>query len=383
MIPPEHDRRRTRRGLRPTTPPLRAGVIGAGNMGAHHARTYASLGGLCVLHGVFDVDGARARAVAQAHETRAYDELDALLEDVDVVTIASPSSFHAEHLRRALAAGVDVLVEKPLALTAADGRELLAEVSAAPPGGPIVQVGHIEHFNPAVGELRKLLAGEQLVALDIQRLSPFDGRITDADVVQDLMLHDIHVVLSLARAPLHHVAAVGRRVHSARLDDYAAAQLVFADGLIATLTASRATEEKVRRLNATTAGAHVTTDYLRRTIDACRWTRLAEEGAGTRSYRQESVVERIFVPHEEPLAAQLRSFLRAARDRCEPEVGVADGVRCLEVAEQIRRAVDEARVEPAPAAERAAACGAPWPTSAPAWSASRPTSPPTTASTPA
>jgi virulence factor len=314
-------------------------VIGAGNMGAHHVRTYSMLGGVCELRGLYDADPKRARAVADKFATDAYSSLERLLEDVEAVSICTPSALHVEHALLALAAGVDVLVEKPVALDVAQAAKLAAAVAAcARPA--VVQVGHIEHFNPAVREVAKLLCDERIVALELQRLSPFDGHILDADVVQDLMLHDVHVLLALAgERELRDVHAVGRRVRSPELDDYAVATLTFDDGLIGTLIASRVTEEKIRRMSATTDESHVTVDYLRRTVERCRSTRLELDGGGSRTYRQESLLERVFVPIEEPLVAQLRSFLECVRERETPEVGLEMGIRCLSVVEAIRERI--------------------------------------------
>jgi predicted dehydrogenase len=330
------DRRTSAYGYRRGAPPLRVGVVGAGAMGNHHARVYASIADVCQLNGVYDVVADRAAATAQRFETRAYETLDELLAHVDAVSIASPTSAHVEHAGRALEAGVDVLVEKPVAGDLHAARHLRALARRFP--ARVVQVGHIEHFNPAIDVLRKLLAAQPALALDIQRLSPFDGRITDADVVQDLMIHDVHVVLSLARSELRRVQAVTLSSRSESQDDYAAVHLVFGDGMIARLSASRITEEKIRRLTATTSDAHITLDYLHRSIQVCRWTRLEPDHDDDRAYRQESVVERIFVPQEEPLVAQLRSFVACVRGGGEPEVGIDMGVRCLEVVEQIRAA---------------------------------------------
>jgi predicted dehydrogenase len=319
--------------------PIPVAVLGAGNMGTHHARTYASLGGVCELRGVFDPDRERAEAVARQFDTRAFAGFEELLGEVRAVSICTPSALHVEHALLALRAGCDVLIEKPVALTV-EHAQALRDTVAACPRRPVVQVGHIEHFNPAVREVAKLLEGERMVALELQRLSPFDGRIVDADVVQDLMLHDVHVLLALAgERELERVHAVGRRVRSPVLDDYAVATLVFGDGLIGTLVASRVTEEKIRRLSATTEVSHVTVDYLRRSVERCRSTHLEQDGGGSRTYRQESLLERVFVPIEEPLVAQLRSFLGCVRERSVPEVGLDMGIRCLEVVQAIRDAI--------------------------------------------
>jgi predicted dehydrogenase len=336
--------------------PLRVGVIGAGNMGSNHVRTYSMLGGECELWGLYDSDAARAAAVAGTFSTRAYDGVEELLADVQAVSICTPSELHVEHATQALRAGVDVLIEKPVALDVGQAATL-AEVVSECARPPVVQVGHIEHFNPAVREVAKLLCHERIVALELQRLSPFDGRIVDADVVQDLMLHDIHVLLELAGdRELREVQAVGRRVRSPAHHDYAVATLTFEDGLIGTLTASRVTEEKIRRMSATTEESHVTVDYLRRTVERCRSTRLEQDGGGSRTYRQEALLERVFVPIEEPLVAQLRSFMGCVRRRAAPEVDLRTGVRCLSVVERIRSAIAAGEpmpaLEPEPAPER-------------------------------
>lgn len=334
---------RRRRGARARATPLRVGVIGTGNMGCHHVRTYGALAGLCELRGVYDRDARRRAKVARQFDTCAFASIEELLADVDAVSICTPSALHVEHALLALRAGVDILVEKPVALGVEQAAEL-ADAVAACPRRPVVQVGHIEHFNPAVREVAKLLEGERIVALELQRLSPFDGRIVDADVVQDLMLHDIHVLLTLAGARrLRSVHAVGRRVRSPLLDDYAVATLSFDDGLIGTLMASRVTEEKIRRLGATTEESHITVDYLRRTVERCRSTHLDLDGGGSRTYRQESLLERVFVPIEEPLLAQLRSFLECVRKRSAPEVGLEMGVRCLEVVQAIRESIAQVK----------------------------------------
>jgi predicted dehydrogenase len=318
------------------------GVVGAGNMGAHHVRTYSMLGGVCELRGLYDADSTRASDVAGKFSTNTYGSLEALLEDVEAVSICTPSVLHVEHALLALDAGVDVLVEKPVALSVEEAGRLVAAVSERERPS-VVQVGHIEHFNPAVREVAKLLSDERIVALELQRLSPFDGHIVDADVVQDLMLHDVHVLLALAGdRELCDIHAVGRRVRSPVLDDYAVATLTFDDGLIGTLIASRVTEEKIRRMSATTDESHVTVDYLRRTVERCRSTRLQLDGGGSRTYRQESLLERVFVPIEEPLVAQLRSFVGCVQAREIPEVDLDMGIRCLSVVERIRERISGA-----------------------------------------
>jgi predicted dehydrogenase len=307
-------------------------------MGSHHARVYAALTGACTLAGVFDPDAERAATVAGRWDAQAYDTLEDMLRDVDVVSIASPSGLHFHHTALALEHGLDVLVEKPLSLTVENAR-MLERMAALRPSRPVVQVGHIEHFNPAIVELRKLMGEHEPIAIDMQRLGPFDGRNPDMDVVQDLMLHDIHVLISIANSPLVQVQASGRRVRNEEQTDYAVATFVFESGLIATLSASRVTEEKVRRLTVTASDAHITLDSMRRSLELSRWTSLRSDAGESAGYRQESVLERIFVPIEEPLVAQLQSFLKCVRERSAPEVPLRTGTACLEVVDAVRECI--------------------------------------------
>jgi predicted dehydrogenase len=324
--------------LRRHTTAVRAGVIGVGNMGANHARVYASMPHRAELVGVYDPNLERAEEVARRYETRAFPELEQLLDAVEAVSIASPTSLHFEHAATALERGVHVLIEKPVTLTIADALRL-RDLAHAAPGQPVVQVGHIEEFNPAVTEVRKILAGRPPVALTIQRLSHYDGRIQDADVVQDLMLHDVHVALAIAGSTPHGVHAAGRVVRSEAAIDYAVANLLFDDGLIATLVASRITQEKVRQMTVSTGEAHVTVDFLQRTISVSRWTNLSVDVGDDRAYKQESVIERIFVPIEEPLVAEIGCFLAAVATGDPPRVPLETGIRCLEIVERVRAGI--------------------------------------------
>src|SRR3954466_10969183 len=304
-------------------------------MGSHHARVYAALTGACTLAGVYDPDTERAATVASRWDARSYSTLEDMLRDVDVVSIASPSSLHFHHTALALEHGLDVVVEKPLASTV-ENAQMLERMASLRPAKPVVQVGHIEHFNPAIVELRKLVREYPPIAIDMQRLGPFDGRISDTDVVQDLMLHDIHVLTTLADSALVRVQASGRRVRSEDHTDYAVATFVFESGLIATLTASRVTEEKVRRLTVTAADAHITLDSMQRSLELSRWTSLRDDAGESAGYRQESVLERVFVPIEEPLVAQIQSFLRCVRERSVPEVPLSMGTACLQIVDVVR-----------------------------------------------
>jgi predicted dehydrogenase len=301
------------------SPELRIGLSGAGQMGAHHARVLAS-GAIpgCRLAGVFDPDRRRTAGTA----VRSFEEL---LERSDAIVVASPTSVHAEQVRACVAAGRHVLVEKPAApdlATAVALRDAVADVPV------VVQVGHIEHFNPSVVRIRELLDGEPPLVVSARRLGPPTVRADRLDVVSDLMLHDIHVALSLEPGELQGVAGVGLRRHDGP-SDYAHAALLFDGGLVAQLTASRITQERIRVLEVTTASTHLTADYARQTVEFAFWG--DERGR---------VVDQVAVNSEEPLVAELRAFADAIRAGARPEVGLDDAVRCMQVVDAINASLD-------------------------------------------
>ena len=301
------------------SPDMRIGLSGAGQMGAHHARVLAS-GAIpgCRLAGVFDPDLKRAGGSA----VRSFDEL---LERSDAVVVASPTSVHPEQVRACVAAGRHVLVEKPAAPDLATAVALRDALAA---GSVVVQVGHIEHFNPSVVRMRELLDGEPPLVVSARRLGPPTVRTDRLDVVSDLMLHDIHVALSLDPGALQGVAGVGLRRHDGPTD-YAHAALLFDGGLVAQLTASRITQERIRVLEVTTASAHLTADYARQTVEFAFWG--DERGR---------VVDQVAVTAEEPLVAELRAWVKAIRTGTPPEVGLDEAVHCMQVVDAVNAALD-------------------------------------------
>lgn len=305
-------------------PRLRIGLSGAGQMGAHHARVLASgeVPG-CRLSGIFDPDPRRAAALGGVPAARSFGEL---LERSDAVVVAGPTSVHPEQVRECVAAGRHVLVEKPAAPDLATAIALRDAV-AATDGSVVVQVGHIEHFNPSVGRVRELLDGEPPLVVSARRLGPPTVRADRLDVVSDLMLHDIHVALSLDPGALQGVAGVGLSRHDGPAD-YAHASLLFDGGLVAQLTASRITQERIRVLEVTTASAHLTADYACQTVDVAFWG--DERGR---------IVDQVAVDAEEPLVAELRAFVEAIRTGAPPEVGLDAAVRCMQVVDAINAAL--------------------------------------------
>jgi len=308
-----------------------AGVVGVGSMGQHHARVYGSLPNV-ELAGVSDVDDEQAAEVAAEHGTRALERSE-LLETADAVSVAVPTQFHYEIARECLTSGTDVLVEKPFVRTLANGREL---VRLAEEHDRILQVGHIERFNPAVRTLADILTDQEIIALKCERLGPPTGRDIDDSAVLDLMIHDIDIVLAIVGESPTSITGAG-----VRGNQHATATLQFGSDVIAELTASRLTQRKVRKLDIVTEESLINVDYIDRSIEIHRAStpEYVSEDDDVR-YRHGSVVERPMVDSEEPLRNELSSFVESVRTRSEPKVTGEDGIEALHIARQTDRVGD-------------------------------------------
>lgn len=315
---------------------LRVGVIGVGRMGRLHARAFDHFNHLCNFTGIFDPDPKAAGAVARQYEVTAFSSVSDLLAHVDAVTIAAPTDSHFELTRLALEHGVHVMVEKPVCRSVEEA-ERLQELAAGT--DYTVQVGHIERFNPAVQELAKLIKEQNVIAIEVRRTAPFDPRVKDLDVIQDMMVHDIDIVRYLTGAEVKDLSAMGRRVKSDVFVDHAVATATLDNGVIVTFTASRVTEQKARMMKVTCEDAFIEMDYIERRLSLSRDTRMHFNQNGDNSQKLENVGERIFVPDQEPLLAQAKHFLDCVRTGCRPLIGIKDGLAALEVVERIQAAV--------------------------------------------
>jgi predicted dehydrogenase len=305
-------------------------------MGAYHALAYAELPDVDLV-GVVDLDPGRARTVAQHYETRAVADHRDLIGHADVVSVAVPTEEHFRVARDLLEGGVSVLVEKPMTPTLEEARELFAVARRA---GAVLHVGHVERFNGAVQELRKIV--DRPILIESRRLGPFVPRVRKDTVVMDLMIHDIDIVLALAGSSPQRVTTFGAAVHS-EVTDVASVQIDFASGTIATITASRATEEKIRTLAITQRDAYIVLDYIDQDIQIHR--RAAQEYLVNREsirYRQASFVEHLFVRKDNPLKLEILHLIRAARARRAGEplaLAEADDLRSLAMALAIERMI--------------------------------------------
>lgn len=325
---------------------VRIGVIGAGNMGRNHIRILSLEKGPYEFVGFYDADQGRAAEIADQLSVTAFPRLEELLERVDAVTVAAPSSLHRELALAAARHRAHALVEKPLALTPEDAEEISRAFSEA---GLILAVGHVERYNPVITELRKLIRHERIVALEARRYSPYDGRITDADVVQDLMVHDIDLACNvLIGGELPDVSSVGRSGASGRLD-YVQSLLRFEDGTVASIGASRMTQSKVREIVVHTDRSYIVADLLNRSLLAQRNTNLVIGQGQESAYRQDSVTQKIFVPIVEPLRMELVDFMDHVLSGSEPAANGQTACRTMRVAGTIIR---QAMGQPAPGGTR-------------------------------
>jgi len=305
--------------------PIKVAVVGVGKFGQNHARVYGELP-QAELVGVYDSDAARAAEVAATHHCRAFASLEEMFGQVQAVSVAVPTEHHATATSRLLEAGVDVLVEKPMARSVAEADQMIATAQRQ---ARVLQVGHLERFNPAV-EAARAIARSPLF-FEAHRLSPFSPRSLDVDVVMDLMIHDLDIVLSLVDSEVEEIRAVGLAVLSPKFD-IANVRLSFANGCVANFTASRVSTERVRKLRWFQPQEYISVDYTRQ--DAVVITVEGREGSPVLSHR------RLSPAPCEPLRRQLEAFLECVRDRKPPEIDGQQGRRALQLAHQIQDEMD-------------------------------------------
>ncbi len=312
-------------------------MVGVGVFGRNHARVYKELeqqGEAVRLLGVVDPDLNRADAVAREFGCKGFGSVEQMLtthSELQAASVAAPTMHHLSVARELLTAGVDVLIEKPLAATLAEADELVGLAAAKK---RIAQVGHLERFNPAVRATVPLLTHPMF--FEVHRLSVFTPRSLDVDVVLDLMIHDLDIVLAFAKSPVKEVRAVGLPILSGKVD-IANVRLEFESGCIANFTASRVSTERVRKLRFFQPRQYVSLDYGRQEVLV--FTVGDGGGTGIPSPNPQIGVTKPPVASEEPLHAELKSFLHAVRERSTPVVPLEDGRRALALALEIESAI--------------------------------------------
>ena len=316
--------------------PVKVGVIGIGNMGWHHARVLSLLRDADLI-GVADPDPDRGQLATEQFGCRWFADYRDMLSEVEAVCIAVPTLLHHSVGLACLDSGVHVLIEKPIAASQDEATSLIDAASRA---GRLLQVGHIERFNPAFRELLKVVANEEVVVLEGRRHSPHSDRANDVSVVLDLMIHDIDLVLELAQAPVVRLAAAGGRSADGPID-YVNATLGFENGVVASLTASKMSHRKIRNLSAHCRASLVETDFLNHTLHIHRraheWY---SADHGELLYRNDGFIEEVSTTSIEPLYAELEHFLQCVRGRETPAVDGLQASRALKLADLIEQAVE-------------------------------------------
>jgi predicted dehydrogenase len=312
---------------------IRVAVVGCGEFGRNHARVYGEIERV-ELAGVFDLDFDRAHKIAQEFRTRAFSNLGELRGAVDAASVAVPTVSHAEVGSELMRMGIDVLVEKPMALNVAEADHLM---DTAKRHGRILQVGHVERFNPAVRAVEPVV--NRPLFFEVHRLGVFTPRSLDVDVIYDLMIHDLDILLALVNEPVEELRAVGIPVLTDKVD-IAHARLEFAGGAVANVTASRVSTERVRKMRFFQQHEYISLDYARR--DALR------VGVRRPGPQPEFGFEKLPAPDVEPLRAELEAFAEAVRTRVAPKTDGKAGRAALELASRVMESIREhsTRVQP-------------------------------------
>ena len=304
---------------------LKCGVIGVGYLGQHHARIYSELEG-AVLAGVFESDANRAKEISERHQCPVFSTIEELAETCDAISVVVPTDKHHEVAVPLLKAGCHLLIEKPICETVEQATEILAAANGA---NALVQVGHIEHFNPVMSYLEEVVTNPKYITAE--RLAPYQPRGTEVGVVLDLMIHDIGVVLQLVGSEPVDVRSVGVSVLS-KTEDIANARIEFANGCVANLNVSRVSSKKVREIRVFQSTGYLSLDFMNQ---AGHHVAVGLEGLS----KNEVPIEK-----GEPLKLELASFVESVKNRKDPKVGGELGKTALDLAiqitSQIRKTMD-------------------------------------------
>jgi predicted dehydrogenase len=310
-----------------TEQPIRVAVVGVGDFGRNHVRVWSEMEGV-ELVGVVDTNTERAAAVAAEFKTSVIRDFESLSrEKIDAVSLAVPTKDHSRIGCRLLDAGMDVLVEKPMASSLGEADGLIATAERK---NRILQIGHLERFNPAVTAALKIVSKPMF--FEVHRLGVFTPRSLDIDVVYDVMIHDLDILLALVGAPVVDLKAVGIPVITDKVD-IAQARIEFSTGTVANVTASRVSTERVRKMRFFQAHEYFSLDFTRQDLLRVR----VQPGA----QQPQIDFEKVPTALEEPLRAELGAFARSVRNRRPPRVDGAAGRAALELADRVMAGIQE------------------------------------------
>jgi predicted dehydrogenase len=308
---------------------IRVGVIGVGYLGRFHAQKYAALAGVTLV-GVVDTNNLQSQRIAEECGCLSFSNYKDLLPSVDAVSIVVPTSFHCKVAGDCLDAGIDVLLEKPMTVTLAEADELIAKAEA---GNLILQIGHLERFNPAVQAMEPYLTTP--VFIESNRITTFKNRGVDVDVVLDLMIHDIDIILNIVNSPIKTIHTVGAPVATANTD-IANARLIFENGATANVTVSRISRTNVRKMRIFQPGSYINVDFGNKRIMTIQLSDEVRENG-----MPEQVVELQSFADGDALRSEVTSFIQHVRERTRPACSGAEGRRALAVALQVMAQIKE------------------------------------------
>ncbi|UTR08175.1 Gfo/Idh/MocA family oxidoreductase [Alkalihalobacillus sp. LMS6] len=310
---------------------MKVGVIGAGKMGENHIRTYLSLTSDCQFVGLYDVDPNRRESVAAMYNVKPFSSLDALLQEVDAVSITVPTVYHYEIALACIDQHVHMLIEKPITSSVKEAKELAKRAKQA---GVFVQVGHIELFNPLIKAVQYAVMNETIIAIETHRMSAFSSRLEGVDVVQDLMLHDLYILASILGPDcLNTIYTIGHL--SKGLPIHAVAIAKTSTGAAIQLTASYQSNKNIRSIHLLTENAYMVANLLTNELAITR------RSDSTGPYAR-SITETIHAPTiQQPLTLELQSFLSCLKEKKTPAVTADDGIKALIVANQISQSIEK------------------------------------------
>lgn len=308
---------------------FKVGVVGVGKMGEYHVGVLSEMREVDLV-GVVDSDQERAKKISEQYKTRSYNNYKDLFNEVDAVVVAVPTSLHYAIGKEFIEAGIHTLLEKPCTDDLSKAEELfdLAEKKKI-----ILHIGHVERFNGAVQELFKIV--KDPIYIECRRMSPFSSRIKDDGVVLDIMIHDIDIVLKLVNSTVVNINVTGNSIFSKR-DDLINAQIEFENGCIANILASRVSQNKVRTLEVTQKESSILLDYTEQEIFVHRQSSSESQlSPGSLRYKQESLIERIFVHKDNPLKLELKHFIDCAENGSQSKLAIKKELNSLQIALQI------------------------------------------------
>jgi len=299
-----------------TMPDIKAAVIGVGHLGRHHARIYTELPGVTLV-GVVDSNPRQGKKIARKCKTDYYETIDPILDQINVASVVVPTPAHFAVAEKLLQRGINLLIEKPMTATLAEAEKLVRLKTEA---GVVLQVGHIERFNPAIMAVKGVVYNPMFV--EVHRLCPYNPRGTDVGVVLDLMIHDIDILLNLVPSKVSEIRAVGINVVS-KNDDIANARIEFENGCVANIAASKVGNKEMRKIRIFQENAYISLDYQNQ-------AGIIYTKEGTKIHRRKIPLKR-----EEPLKLEIASFLECVRKKRDPVVSAEQGKQALEIAMEI------------------------------------------------